>query len=58
MAPNQVPCTLVTESEKNSGVRTCLYLTLMGEGRWVEEGRAELQWRRKYQMQYVFALTF
>lgn len=58
MAINQVPFTLVIEFEKNLGVKICLYIKLGGAGRWVEEGRKELKWRRKYRMQYALALTF
>ena len=58
MAMNQVPFTLVTEFEKNLGVKICLYIKLAGVGRWVEEGREEWKQRRKYRKQYVLALTF
>lgn len=58
MAVNQVPFTLVIESEKNLEIKICLYIKLTGVGRWVEEGREELKRRRKYRTQYVPALTF
>lgn len=47
MAINQVPLTLVIAFEKNLGVKICLYIKLVGVGRWVEEDREELKWRRK-----------
>lgn len=39
---NQIPFTLLTESEKNLEAENCLYIKLAGVGRWVEEGREEL----------------
>lgn len=34
MAMNQVPDALVTEFEKNGGVKICLCTNLVGVGRW------------------------
>lgn len=54
MAMNQVPVTLVIESEKNWGSKICLCIKLAGVGRRVEE----LKRGRKYGTQGVLALTF
>lgn len=55
---NQIPSTLVTESEKKLEANNCLYIKLTGVGRWVEEGREELEAEEEIPMQYVLALTF
>lgn len=53
---NQIPFTLVTEFEKNLEAKNCLYTKLAEVGRWVEEGREELEAEEEIPMQCV--LTF